>query len=253
MLANFIEGLGFLLQGFKLISQPGLRLFLLIPVTMNILLFGLLIVWASSMLGGWMDILMSWLPEWLAFMEWLFWTLYLVAILMAIFYSFVTVSNLLAAPFYGYLAELTEARLGHTQNEQAFTWKTLVALIPRTIGREIRKIMYFLPRLLGLFILGLIPGINALAAVLWIVFSAWMMAIQYLDYPADNHELSFQETLSYLREHRSAAFGFGFFTFFLTLLPLINLIAFPAAVCGAAAFWVNKKSQHQLALSRTRS
>lgn len=241
MFSNYFRGCAYLLQGFRLIFQPGLRLFLFIPVTVNIVLFGLLIYWAKSMLGGWMASLMAWLPEWLAFMEWFFWIIYFVAILMTIFYGFVSAANLLAAPFYGYLSEIVEARLSHSKTSESFSWKTLLAMVPRTVIRELQKILYYLPRVIGLLILGLIPGINALAALLWILFSAWMMAIQYLDYPADNNHFTFPEMLGYLRKNRASALGFGSLTFGLTMLPLVNLIAFPAAVCGATAFWCHEK------------
>ncbi|TNF00018.1 MAG: sulfate transporter CysZ, partial [Gammaproteobacteria bacterium] len=38
---NFFRGLGYLGEGFRLIRQPGLRLFVLIPLVINIVLFGL--------------------------------------------------------------------------------------------------------------------------------------------------------------------------------------------------------------------
>lgn len=241
MIQNFFRGAAYVTEGFKLLFQPGFRLFILIPVTVNIVLFSLLIMWAKSMFSGWMAYLMGWLPEWLAFMEWFFWIIYLVAILMTIFYGFVAAANLLAAPFYGYLSELVEERLGSHRGQGAFEWSELVKMIPRTVMREIQKILYYLPRVIALLILGLIPGLNAIVAVVWIIFSAWMMAIQYLDYPADNNNLSFREMLRYLRKNRSTSLGFGTFTFGLTLIPIVNLITFPAAVCGATAFWVNQQ------------
>lgn len=245
MFSNYFRGCAHLMQGFQLIFQPGLRLFLFIPVTVNIVLFAMLIYWAKSMVGGWMASLMGWLPEWLAFMEWFFWLLYFVAILMTIFYGFVSAANLLAAPFYGYLSEIVENRLSDRKNPETFSWKTLLAMVPRTVMRELQKILYYLPRVIALLVLGLIPGINALAALLWIFFSAWMMAIQYLDYPADNNQLSFPDMLRYLRQKRAAALGFGSLTFGLTLLPLVNLITFPAAVCGATAFWCHERKGRQ--------
>ena len=72
-------------------------------------------------------------------------------------------------------------------------------------------------------LLGLIPGVNAVVALVWIMFSGWMMAIQYLDYPADNNGMSFPDMRDYLRQHRMAAFGFGILTFGLTLIPILNL------------------------------
>jgi len=243
MFSNFVQGIAYVFKGFELIMQPGLRLFLVIPVTVNILLFIGLIVWAKSLFAGWLAGMMAWLPEWLGFMEWFFWLIYALAIVLTIFYGFVSAANLLAAPFYGYLAELVEERLGERSGTGNFSWREFAQLIPRTIKREFQKILYYLPRVLALLVLGLIPGVNAIAAVLWIIFSAWMMAIQYLDYPADNNGLAFKEMLRYLRENRAAAMGFGTLVFGLTLIPVINLVTFPAAVCGATAFWVSNKIQ----------
>ncbi len=242
MKGNLFQGFSYLFEGFRIVCQPGLRKFLWVPLCVNVALFALLIMWAKSLFSGWMAYLLSWLPEWLAFLEWLFWIIYFIAILMVIFYSFVAAANLLAAPFYGYLAEITEARLTGKSQSAEFSWSTLLAMVPRTVIRETQKILYYLPRVLGLFVLGLIPGLNALIALIWIVFSGWMMAIQYIDYPADNNQMSFKEMRSYLSHNRLTALGFGLITFGATLLPVLNFLALPAAVCGAVAFWVREKS-----------
>jgi len=241
MNGNLFQGFSYLAQGFKIICQPGFRLFLLVPLSVNILLFTLLIIWAKSLFSGWMAMLLSWIPEWLAFLEWLFWGIYLLVILMTLFYGFVAAANLIGAPFYGYLAEMTEKHLTGNAPDATFSWKHLAALVPRTIKRELQKILYYLPRVLALLVLSLIPGLNALVAIGWIVFSGWMMAVQYIDYPADNHHLGFNEMRRYLARHRLTALGFGLLAFGMTLLPLLNLLALPAAVCGAVVFWVNEK------------
>lgn len=251
MKGNPFTGCGHFIRGFQIIWQPGLRWFLLVPLCLNVLLFGFLIVWAKSMFSGWMAVMMAWLPEWLAFLEWFFWLVYAVIIILMIFYGFVAAANFLGAPFYGYLAEKTEQRLTGTQLEEGFSWAALLALIPRTLKRECQKLLYYLPRILLLFILGMVPGLNALVAVFWIIFSAWMMAIQYLDYPADNHQLGFRDMLTYLRAHRLSALGFGMMVFAATLLPLINLLALPAAVCGATSFWVNERQESGQQMSAT--
>lgn len=240
MNGNFFNGLGYMSQGFRIILQPGFRLFLLVPLIVNIMLFALMIMWAYSLIDGWMATLLSWLPEWLAFLEWLFWGAYFVVILMTFFYGFVAAANLIGAPFYGYLAEKTEKHLTGKDNDEPFSWKELVAMIPRTVLREVQKILYYLPRVLCLLILGLIPGVNLIVAFVWFLFSAWMMAIQYVDYPADNNNMSFNDMRKYLSSHRFTSLGFGMMAFGLTLLPIINLLALPAAVCGAVAFWVNE-------------
>ena len=76
MNGNFFKGLGYMAQGFQIILQPGFRLFLFVPLLVNVLLFSFMIMWAYSLIDGWMASLLSWLPEWLAFLEWLFWGAY---------------------------------------------------------------------------------------------------------------------------------------------------------------------------------
>mgnify|MGYP003632893568 CR=1 FL=1 len=240
MTGNLFKGFGYMTQGFHIILQPGFRLFLLVPLLVNILLFTLMIFWAYSLIDGWMATLLSWMPEWLGFIEWLFWAAYFIVIVMTLFYGFVSAANLIGAPFYGYLAELTEKHLRGKDISEPFSWKTLIAMIPRTVLRELQKILYYLPRVLGLLILGLIPGINLIVAFVWLIFSAWMMAIQYIDYPADNNRMSFKDMRQYLSKHRFTSLGFGMLAFGMTLLPILNFLALPAAVCGAVAFWVNE-------------
>ncbi len=241
MKGNMFTGFGYLAQGFKIICQPGFRLFLLVPLSVNMILFTLLIMWAHSLVDGWMATLLSWVPAWLGFLEWLFWAIYFLAIVMTLFYGFIAAANLIGAPFYGYLAELTEKHLTGQDNDDDFSWKELLAMVPRTIKRELQKLWYYIPRVLALLILGLIPGLNLIIAIAWIMFSAWMMAIQYIDYPADNNKMSFPDMKTYLAKHRLTAFGFGLLTFGATLLPILNFLALPAAVCGAVVFWVNEE------------
>jgi CysZ protein len=246
MQGNLVNGFSHMLSGFKLIFQPGLRLFILVPIVANIALFVLLFMWAKSLFSEGMTYLMSWIPEWLGFIEWAFWLIYFAAMVMLLFYAFVSAANLIGAPFYGFLAEVVEQKLSGKRNDEATSWLAFVKLIPRTILRELQKLMYYLPRVLLLVILGLIPGVNAIIAVIWIGFSAWMMAVQYIDYPVDNNGLSFKELRRYLGQHRVTAFGFGCLAFGFTLLPIVNIIALPAAVCGAVAFWVNEQTSDSM-------
>lgn len=231
-----------MLSGFRLILLPQFRWFLLVPVGANIVLFVLLFTWAKAMFSSGVTYLMGWIPEWLSFLEWAFWLIYVIAMGLLFFYAFVSSANLIGAPFYGLLAEVLEQKLTGVTNNDALSIKSVLKLIPRTIGRELRKLGYYLPRVLALVLLGLVPGVNAIVALVWIMFSAWMMAIQYIDYPADNNGASFQELRRFIAQYRFAAFGFGLCTLGLTLVPILNLFVLPAAVCGAVAFWVQAKT-----------
>lgn len=114
-------------------------------------------------------------------------------------------------------------------------------MVPRTLAREMRKLGYFLPRALGLLILSLIPGVNIIAAPLWVIFNIWMMAVQYIDYPADNNKVSWTVMLQWLRSQRFLSLGFGGITYLALMVPVFNLIAMPAAIAGATLLWVDHR------------
>lgn len=240
--SGFLSGLGYLGEGFRLIRQPGLRLFVVIPLVLNILLFGIFFLFMAEIFGAMIAAAMGWLPDWawLQSLDWLFWILYGIVILLMLAYGFVIVANLIGSPFYGYLSELTEKHLTGQVVASDGGWAQIIRDIPRALWREVQKIAYYLPRALGLLILGLIPVVNLVAAVLWFGFNSWMMALQYVDYPADNHRLSFPGLKQRLRRNRPAALGFGLPIALASMVPVLNLVVVPAAVCGATAYWVRE-------------
>lgn len=109
--------------------------------------------------------------------------------------------------------------------------------------REWQKLVYFIPRILFLLILFLIPGINLIAPVLWILFGAWMMAIQYVDYPMDNHKIPFKDMRKSMGKNSIQNLGFGGSVMLMILIPGLNLIILPAAVVGATLMWVEAGGQ----------
>jgi CysZ protein len=245
---NFFRGLGYLAEGFRLIPQPGLRLFVIIPLVLNIILFGLLFYFLAELFGILIATMMSWLPDWawLQALDWVFWILYGAVILLMLAYGFVILANLIGSPFYGYLAELTEKHLTGQEVSTDGSWAAILKDIPRALWREVQKMAYYLPRALALLILGLIPVVNLVVAVLWFVFNCWMMSLQYVDYPADNHKVSFPALRRMLGQSRLSALGFGLPVALAAMVPVLNLFVVPAAVCGATAFWVRENaSNHQ--------
>ncbi|MGM0435338.1 MAG: sulfate transporter CysZ [Pseudomonadota bacterium] len=234
--------MGYLGEGFRLIRQPGLRLFVVMPLILNVLVFAVLIWLLGEGYAAMVDAAMGWLPdwEWLQVLDWVFWILYGLVILLLLAYGFVMLANLIGSPFYGYLSELAEKAIAGETLTPDDGWLQIVKDIPRALYREVRKILYYLPRALVLFVLGLIPVVNLVAAVLWFLFNSWMMVLQYVDYPADNHRVSFDGLLRCLSRQRLTALGFGLPVALLAMVPLVNLVLVPAAVCGATAYWVRE-------------
>ena len=56
---------------------------------------------------------------------------------------------------------------------------------------------------------------------------------------------------SALRRHKSANMQFGALVSLFTMIPILNLVIMPVAVCGATAMWVDRY-RPQLARSEVR-
>ncbi|NIE74021.1 sulfate transporter CysZ [Pantoea sp. Ap-967] len=242
MQAPVLSGPQYLREGLKLVLSPNLRMFVLLPLAVNLLLFGGLIYFAGHEFSLWLDALMPTLPGWLSFLSYILWPLFVALLVLMVFFTFTLVANVIAAPFNGFLAEKVEVVVRGKDPFPAFSWGELVAMVPRTFSREMRKLGYFLPRAIGLFILSLIPVVNVVAAPLWLVFGVWMMAIQYIDYPADNNKMSWQDMLAWLRQKRWQSMGFGGITYLALLIPGVNVLMMPAAVAGATLFYVRERT-----------
>ena len=239
MHAQPLGGPHYLNAGFKMIMRPGLRMYVLLPLSINIMVFFGLIYFAVQRFNGWVAQLMPNLPSWLSFLDYILWPLFVVLVLLIIFFTFTTIANLIASPFNSFLAEKVDSIARREDTAAPFSWGELLAIVPRTLWREMRKLGYFLPRALGLLILSFIPGVNIIAAPLWVVFNIWMMAVQYIDYPADNNKVSWGLMLEWLRVKRWLSLGFGGITYLVLMVPLLNLVAMPAAIAGATLLWVD--------------
>ena len=228
-----VKGACYLWRGFKLITQAGLRRYVAIPLIINITLFGALIWYGTDKFDAFINQL---LPTSLDWLQWLLWPLFAITVLIAAFYTFTIIANFISAPFNDVLSAQVERRLAMNKAaapEGAFS-------IIESLKQEVKKLLFLLGWAVPLGILFLIPGLNLLAPFVWLLFSAWMLALEYCDYPMGNHGIPFREQRRLLRERSFLSLGFGTATLFATAIPLVNLFAIPAAVAGATALWVGE-------------
>ncbi|MFT5484179.1 MAG: CysZ protein, partial [Halieaceae bacterium] len=203
----------------------------------NILIFGIMIYLGLQQLIAWMDQLMASLPEWLAFLNWILWPLISVGTLLLSGYFFTAMAIIIASPFNALLAEKAEELI--SGQEVAGLEGIMQALkgFPKSLARELLKLLYYLPLLLLVFVLTFIPPFSFVAPLLWFAFGAWMMSVQYCDYPMDNHAIPFNEVKRVLRERRLSSLGFGGLVSLMSGIPILNFFVVPAAVCGATIYW----------------
>lgn len=238
MLEQPLTGAAGLLRGLKLLNTSGLRRFVILPVTINIMVFTLSIWVLIQQFTPLVDKWLSYLPEWLGWLEWLFWLIFALAAILLVFYTFAIVANFIAAPFNGLLAEAVEKHLTGQPLPTGGSLLDAIKETPTALTDELRKIGYFLLRAIPLLILFLIPPLNLAAPFLWALFSAWMMAVEYCDFPMGNHNLRFSEQRKRLGKRRMLSLGFGSATLLATMIPVVNFLVMPAAVAGATALWV---------------
>ncbi|XBS68709.1 sulfate transporter CysZ [Acerihabitans sp. KWT182] len=233
------SGFHYFAQGWRLIALPGIRRFVIMPLLVNILLLGSAFWWLYTRLHIWIPGLLQHMPQWLQWLGYILWPLAILAVVLIFSYFFSTVANAIAAPFSGLLSEQLEARLtGRRLPDSGVT--ALITDLPRVMHREWLKLLYYLPRALVLLFLHFIPLFGqTVAPVLWFFFGAWMMTIQYCDYPFDNHKVGFAVMRGALRRHRIRNMQFGAIVGFCTAIPVLNLLIMPVAVCGATAMWVD--------------
>lgn len=238
-------GAGHLLRGFRLLKEPGIRVFVVIPLCINLLVFAGLIWLFGDRFDALLDYLTPRLPDWLAWLAWLAWILFAVLAALLLFYTFTLLANLISAPFNGFLAERVARHLGvePPAMQQAPLWQEMWT----DIRQEFRKLGYFLSRAAGLALLSLvlifIPLVNAVIPLLWFLFGAWMLALEYSDFHLANQGYRFEQERRLLRSNLGSSLGFGATAALATLIPFVNFLVMPAAVAGATALWCEHLSK----------
>lgn len=232
-----LSGIEYLLAGYRIILQPGLRRFVVIPIAINFFFFMALFLLLKHfvvMFDAWF---LGYLPAWLQWLSGVVWLLFFISFSMFFVYAFVALANIVAAPFNNLLAEKVESYLTGVLPPETTMLEDLKDM-PRAVWRQVGIILYFLPRALIFLILFFIPLINFMATPLWFLFSGWFMAMQFIDFPTDNHKIPMADVRVWASQHRYATLGLGVSILFAMMIPGLNLVTMPAAVAAATKFWL---------------
>ena len=95
---NLFSGARYVLKGFRLITRPGVKRYVVIPLLINTLLFASVIGFGSVRLGALIDRFIPAGWEWLG---WIVWPVFLIVVLALVFFGFTALANLVGAPFNG--------------------------------------------------------------------------------------------------------------------------------------------------------
>jgi len=234
MISQILKGISHVRDGFNLIKLPGVKRFVVIPALINLILFSAAIWYGYTKFD---TLLEQFLPNWLQWFEGAIWLLFAVVCLLVFLFAFTLVANVFGAPFNGVLSEKIEEKISHEKPKNDETYLDMLRGARVGISNEFRKLFYIALRTIPLLILFLIPGLNVFAPFLWFLFGAWMLAIEYLDYPMGNRNLTFKQQLGLIKQHRFLCLGMGMGLMFMTIIPGLNFFAMPVGVAAATALW----------------
>jgi CysZ protein len=266
---GFFKGIHYFFQGLGLIFKPNLRRYIVIPILCNAII--LVIIFAGLAFYLYYHFTPFWAsyPKWIiTILGWLFWSFYSFMTLMVSSFIFTLLTNIIASPMYGLLADATTKLLlqnntesnlfsqnnmntasntrnpdsiqnNSTENPSSETWlKTALLTAPRTLAREARKLLYFLPWIILCLLLLILPFAWPIFPFVWGVVLAWIIGIQYIDYQPDNQRIPFKEVLVLLKQEVLTILGFGAIVSLAMMIPGANLFVPPAAVAGGTALWL---------------
>jgi len=224
-----MDGVRLFFDGVRITRQPGLARYAWLPALLSLVIIVAGLALAFGYTNEFSSYLVAQLPAWLDFLDLILVPLiYLLSVLIgAWLFGFLAV--IIASPFLGDLSIEVEAAQFETapQHDPSVLHGVISAL-----GRELRKLVYYLPRLLVVLVLSLIPLVNAAAPLIWFLFGAWTLAIQFCDYPTENRGLPFRDTLALLKRNRTAALGYGSCATLAMAIPVLNFLMIPVAVAG---------------------
>jgi len=239
---NPITGGVYFFKGLSLITQKGVKRYVVIPLIINILLFVTAIYIAALQLPLLMAWVVSMLPTWLIWLSWLLIPLFIIISILMLLLSFTLIGNLIATPFNSRLAEVIEQKMTGQAPVTPGGVHGFISSIISGLYSELQKLIYIGLRAIPLLVLLLIPGLNLVALALWLVFSSWVLAMEYADYPMANHGLGFSRQRRLMQKRRFLFLGYGGILTLALLVPGLNLLLIPAGVAGATAMWVEQLS-----------
>lgn len=241
MFTEFLSGAGYLIKGTRLAAKPELRRFILIPILINITVFTAAIWFGAVYFETILDRL---LPEgsqwWFESARTVIWILLGMIILLITFFTFSVIANIIGAPFNGLLSEIVEEQLTGKRPGEGEGVRQFISTIIPSIASEIKKLSYFILSGAMLFLILLIPVVNLVAPLAWIIFTSWMLALEYTAYPMENHNILFSRARKELKGKKSVMLGFGLTVMLATAVPLVNFFVMPSAVAGATALWLDR-------------
>ncbi|MDR7300454.1 EI24 domain-containing protein [Haloactinomyces albus] len=232
---NFTAGVRTLGTGFgTILRSPKLLLIGAVPALLSTVLLvgalGVLIYFSGDLIGWMTPFAEDWAQAWQRTVRIVVGIALIGAAALVGSLSFIALTLLIGGPFYEHIAEVAEKRWGLNSTGDGAGWL-------RQTGRGVRDsaklVLITLAGGLVLFALGFVPVAGQVVTpILAALFGAWVISLEMVGLVFQRGGLRLRERHRVLRRHRARVLGFGLSTYFLCLVPVVQLVVIPSAVVG---------------------
>jgi len=250
-IANFIRGFLLSFNAISTLTKPGLKRYVAFPVLINAVIFiaGFVLLWTYRI--GLIEWIYKPYPDdntWQLIL-WYFIAIFLFGgIILVAYFLFTPIGCLLASPFNDSLAGKTEQLLSPDEPQEEIPLSA--GKFMKTVGKEIAKVILVSVVMTLTFLLNLLPVIGTILFLLCTAtLGAFVIALQYLDYPMDRHDFSLLEVAKTITGNLSLCLGFGLGAMLLLMIPFLNLICIPVCVIAATSLFVGLKNEGRIVVA----
>ncbi|WP_031165250.1 EI24 domain-containing protein [Streptosporangium roseum] len=234
---SFTDGIGFFLQGVRWVARnPRWWLFGLIPALIVFVLYAVALYFLGTNLGGLAEWATPFASGWgeaaRKTLRALVGLLIFGAGLVLSVVTFTAVTLIVGEPFYEKLSEKVEESYGEVPSGHELPlWRS----IPRSVKDSLITLGYVLLFTIPLFFLGFVPVIGqTVVPVLGALVSGFFLTVELTTLAMERRGMARKNRFALLRRNKASALGFGVLVFLLFLVPLVAVVAMPAAVAGGA-------------------
>ncbi|MFG1942511.1 EI24 domain-containing protein [Nonomuraea sp. NPDC048826] len=230
-LRDFGTGVGFFLRGVGWVARNGRWwLFGLIPAVIAFAVYVVVLILLGTNALSLAEFLTPFADSWSwseAFRVTVALALFLGGLALAVL-TFAALTLTIGEPFY---EKLSAAVDGVEEVDGQPWWRTL----PRSIKDSLVTLGYVLLFTVPLFFLGFVPIFGqTVVPVIGAAVSGFFLTVELSTLGLERRGMARKDRFRLLRRHLPVALGFGVAVFLLFMVPLVAVVAMPAAVAGAA-------------------
>lgn len=238
------QGISDFLGGARsLLARPRLYPLVLAPFLLSALVLGLTIWLVYSQASPLMESMAAALPGFVASIAGGLLKIILIAgLALVAFFAFTAVSALITTPFCEMISESLETELTGIE-PPPFSPAGFVRDLLMGIGHALRRVILYVVLVLAIMVVGaLVPVIGWLiGGILSALVTIRFAAFDAMDTVMARKSWTYQDKRQYLSARRARTFGLGAATAGALLIPIFNLIAFPAASAGATLLYIDEE------------